>query len=321
MSPAVGFLDGPGDTTPEIVVETCGANHDSLYVFEPNGARRPGFPVYLISDGTSKQPSPALADMNNDGFLDIVTASTGGTIQVFDRNGVSLPLWANSRYSKLFSGASESSPVVADIDGDGIPDVVMGDENTELAALSGATGQMMAGFPIKLDGEVRGTPALCDCSGSGKSEIVLADWDGSVNVWDYNFPFNPNGLPAWPQFHHDAMRTGFASGPTLLAAPDPAQELPKILAFAAPAPNPLTSGARFSWSVPSDDAGRTYELAIFDLSGRRLKTVSAGNSQAGRFSAQWSRRGDDGSLVGAGVYFARLRVGGKSLTQKLVVLP
>jgi hypothetical protein len=117
------------------------------------------------------------------------------------------------------------------------------------------------------------------------------------------------------------MRTGFANGPTLLAAPDPTQGLPRTLALSAPAPNPLTSGARFAWAVPSEDAGRTYELAIFDLSGRRLKTLAAGSAQPGRFTAQWSRRGDDGSLVGAGVYFARLRVGGRGLTQKLVVLP
>src|SRR5262249_47479764 len=161
----------------------------------------------------SKQPSPALADMNVDGYTDIVAATTTGMIQVFDRNGALLPAWASSRYSKLFSATSESSPVVADIDGDGVPDVVMGDENTELAALSGATGQMMPGFPIKLDGEIRGTPALCDCDGDGKTEIVLSGWDTNLYVWDYDFPFNPNGMPAWPQFHHDALRTGFQNGP------------------------------------------------------------------------------------------------------------
>jgi len=321
MSAAVGYLDGPGDTTPEIVVETSGTNHDSLYVFEPNGARRTGFPVFVVSEGTSKQPSPALADMNNDLFLDIVTASTTGAIQVFDRSGNPLPLWATSRYSKLFSGASESSPVVADIDGDGIPDVVMGDENSELAALSGATAQMMPGFPIKLDAEVRGAAALCDCDGDGKSEIVLSGWDTNLYVWDYDFPFNPNGLPAWPQFHHDALRTGFASGPTLLDAPGDAPALPRLLAFSAPAPNPLGERARLTWEIPAEHRGESFELSVFDLSGRRIGVVASGLTQPGRFSAQWSRRGDDGSRVGGGVYFARLRVGSRSLTQKMVVLP
>src|SRR5262249_40747017 len=43
-SVAVGYLDGSGDTVPEIVVEGSG---DSLFVIEGNGARRPGFPIYV----------------------------------------------------------------------------------------------------------------------------------------------------------------------------------------------------------------------------------------------------------------------------------
>src|SRR6476661_9584558 len=74
----------------------------------------------------------------------------------------------------------------------------------------------ISGFPIPLNGEVRGTPALCDCDGDGKTEIVLAGWDKNLYVWDYDFPFSPNGPPPWPQFHHDAMRTGFASNPVFV---------------------------------------------------------------------------------------------------------
>src|SRR5678816_754292 len=147
--------------------------------------------------------------MNNDGFLDLVLASTNGGIYVVNRNAQAILPWINIRYSARTSSASESSPIVADITGDGLPDVIMGGEDSRLCAF-GNNGQMLPGFPIVMDGEVRGTPAVCDCDGDGMSEIVFAGWDKLLHVWDYDFPFSPGRVPDWPQFHHDARRTGFA---------------------------------------------------------------------------------------------------------------
>jgi len=257
--------------------------------------------------------------MDNDGFLDVVAAGTDGKLYVYDRNGNLFPAFTNVRYTTLTSGASESSPVVADITGDGIPDIVMGGEDAKLNAVSG-TGAQLPGFPIKLGAEVRGAPALCDCDGDGLSEIVLADWDQNLYVWDYDFPFNPNGLPAWPQFHHDAMRTGLASGPTLVGVP-PADPLPTRLEFAAPAPNPVKSMTRFSWAIPASHAGETFDVSVFDLSGRRVQTLASGRAAAGRYSAQWDRRDAGGSRVGGGMYFVRFHIGGTNDTRKMIVMP
>src|SRR5205814_4246986 len=103
--------------------------------------------------------------------------------------------------------------------------------------------------------EVRGPTALCDCDGDGMTEIVLADWDGSLNVWDYNFAFSPAGPPAWPQFHHDAMRTGYFNGVNLVdVAPKPG-EAPAAIEFAAPYPNPTRAGARIAYGIPASHAG------------------------------------------------------------------
>ena len=54
----------------------------------------------------------------------------------------------------------------------------------------------------------------------GKTEIVLAGWDKNIYVWDYDFPFQPNGSAPWPQFHHDARRTGFSGAPLYVGGVD-----------------------------------------------------------------------------------------------------
>ncbi|MBI1799868.1 MAG: VCBS repeat-containing protein [Candidatus Eisenbacteria bacterium] len=317
-SPAVGYLDGSGDTQLEIAIP--GAN-DSLYVFEANGARRTGFPVRVSTGGVTRPPSPALADINKDGYLDIVQAGTNGGVYVYDRNGATLPFWNGARYSGLYSSASESSPVVADINGDGWPDVVVGGEDATLTGLSGANAQVLPGFPIPLGGEVRGTPALCDCDGDGKTEIVLADWDGTFYMWDYDLQFSPNAVPPWPQFHHDALHTGYASAPVNVdVPPGGGPAAPERIEFTAPQPNPSAVTTRIGYAIPAASAGTPLDIAVFDLAGRRVRTLASGPALSGRFSVAWDLRGEDGARSAEGVYFVRFVVGSEARARKLIVL-
>ena len=319
-SAAVGYLDGPGDTTPEIVFTNTGKQ---LFVIEPDGTDRPGWPVWVRTTGNSKTPSPALADMNNDGLLDVVFQSNDGNVYFYGGNGSLLPGTTGMPYSTLTSGASESSPVVADLNGDGFNDVLCGDETGKLTAISGLDGSILPGFPIQLSGEVRGTPAVADIDHDGKTEIVLAGWDKNLYVWDYDFPFQPNGVAPWPQFHHDARRTGFSGSKLYVGGVDdgPLGGSPVAsLEFALPAPNPAHSSTRMWFGIPAARVGQAYELAIYDLGGRRVQVVDRGMAPAGRFTVQWDLRDASRRPVGGGVYFARFTVGGQSLTRKLVVL-
>src|SRR5262249_32121487 len=262
----------------------------------------------------------ALADMDNDGYLDIVAASTDGTIKVFDRNGNVLPGWSNVRYSLYTGGASESSPVVADITGDGIPDVVMGGEDSRIHLFSG-TGEELAGSPIQLNGEVRGTPTLCDCDGDGQSEIVLAGWDKNLYIWDYPGTFSPAQIAPWPTFHHDERRTGLKTAPVLVGVQPPAPSVPgRAMELARPRPNPTAASTRFAYTVSAQGAGADLDLAIYDLAGRCVQTLAQGKARAGQFEAQWDLRGRSGERVQAGIYFARLRVGHFQDARKIVVL-
>ncbi len=323
-SPAIGYLDGPGDTQAEIVFVSVS---DSLYVLEPDGKRRPGFPIFIRTGGNSKSPSPALADMNNDGFTDIVYQATNGGVYVITRTGALLPPWSNIRYTTLTGSASESSPVVADINGDGFNDVICGGEEGQLTALSGANATVLPGFPIQLAGEIRGTPAVGDIDNDGKTELVIAGWDKNIYVWDYDFAFSPGRPAPWPQFNHDARRTSFANSPLFVGVGDgtPGTGAAPVAAleFAPPSPNPARVGGkstRLWFGVPAGMAGSRYDLDIYDLSGRRVQKVDAGVAPAGRFSLEWNLRDAQGHPVDGGVYFARFTINGQSLSRKLIVL-
>lgn len=83
-------------------------------------------------------------------------------------------------------------------------------------------------------------------------------------------------------------------------------------------PNPFGPLTSVRYSVPTD-AG--VELAVYDVSGRHVRTlVSRATHGAGHHEVPWDGRDDAGRRVAAGVYFARLLVGGESTSAKMVLL-
>src|SRR5262245_27052301 len=86
----------------------------------------------------------------------------------------------------------------------------------------------------------------------------------------------------------------------LLDAPPPLAG-PDVLEQAAP--NPFRSTTAFSYTLSRSGA---VELTIFDAQGRVVRRLFSGERPAGRGSATWDGRRDDGAPAAAGVYHARL---------------
>lgn len=76
-----------------------------------------------------------------------------------------------------------------------------------------------------------------------------------------------------------------------------------------PYPNPMRLCGDISFVLAR--AGN-MDLAIFDVQGRRLRTIMRGWHDAGPGFAFWDGRREDGAYVNNGVYFVRLRAPGES---------
>ncbi|MBX3746889.1 MAG: tandem-95 repeat protein [Verrucomicrobiae bacterium] len=243
-SPVVGDLDGDGRE--EVIlggVARARGQPGGLYVFDREGRRRPGWPVLT---GQSFHVSAALADLSDDGRLEIVVPSwDSGSLHVLRDDGFELLGWPVRNESQ---GAVRSGAVVGDIDGDGVPDVVLATPgfwlqvviNGDTTRSGGVRAWRADGSPIDLQpgrpaaGLVMETAAgatwhrypaavLADLDGNGRLDVVAASVQdreysatppvarakmrSSLYAWELPAAVTSDTLP-WPAAHGGPARTG-----------------------------------------------------------------------------------------------------------------
>ncbi len=84
-------------------------------------------------------------------------------------------------------------------------------------------------------------------------------------------------------------------------------------------PNPFGTATRIAFRLESD--ARAVDVEIFDVAGARVRALVTGAAlPAGPFVAPWDGLNDLGQPVGAGTYFYRVTVDGRSESKQMVVL-
>ncbi len=88
-------------------------------------------------------------------------------------------------------------------------------------------------------------------------------------------------------------------------------------ALAQNMPNPFNPVTTIKFTVPEDSE---VNLTVYDVSGRRVKTLAKGHHKAAFYSVTWDGMNDNGSRVASGVYFYRLKAGKNIQSKKMVLL-
>jgi len=87
----------------------------------------------------------------------------------------------------------------------------------------------------------------------------------------------------------------------------------------APLQQPSTRQVRWEWRLDRAAAAGPREIRLYDVLGRRIRTLALAAGESG--IAEWNGRDDEGSIVPAGIIFARLVSGSFHAQSRVVLLP
>jgi hypothetical protein len=304
------------------------AQDDLLYVVQQNGVDYPGFPVVMTCN-TMFTPSPAVGDFDSDDDLEIVAvATTSGElahIYVIDTDipggNSGSPL---SGWPQPVPGSSEASPVVGDLDGDGMADLLHGigggsvQSPNRVYGFKGS-GESLPGFPIALDGPVRSSAFICDLDGDGNVDIVQNAWDRLLHVWDMPSVYN-EAMTFWPTFRGHVHRDGVYRPWDLTDVAVPLIGSSQLL-VTGPYPNPFNPLMTARLYLPGA-AGTCLPLTveIYDLQGRRVRVLHDGAIRAGWHTWIWDGRDANGRQRASGIYFLRAQSEDQLVIKKMSLI-
>ncbi|HZU98222.1 MAG TPA: VCBS repeat-containing protein, partial [Planctomycetota bacterium] len=184
---AVALADVSGDRVPDVVVTNEG--DDTVTVFIQDALHRGSFPTTRTLAVGQAPAGVAVADIDGDGLLDIVTANsssgTGGDVSILLQDPAHPGTFKPA--SSVPSGAGSCAVAIADLDGDGAPDLVVVNErdNTISLLFQSKTTRGTFGAPVVL---ATGTGpvwlAVADLAQHNRFDIAVANRDsGTISVF------------------------------------------------------------------------------------------------------------------------------------------
>lgn len=220
-SPALADIDNDGK--PEIAVTTRFAawlvdpDRPSNRIVWHKQVSLSGSPLNV--GNLEPNGSPAFGDVDGDGDLDVAYGWSRGRLYVRDAaTGEALDAFKNGLNDWLQLGSEQvenqlGSPLLADLDGDGRPEVIVGARHSGNVYAVRRDGTLVPGFPYTFGGDIVNHLAFWDTNRDGHPELVVtANAVNEVTVLTFpSFNFDGSNADAnpWPCFRQNNSNTGF----------------------------------------------------------------------------------------------------------------
>jgi Subtilase family len=112
-----------------------------------------------------------------------------------------------SKYTQMLQGLPFfAAPAIADVSGDGRPDILIATDSAAIHAFDGRTGRPVRGWPKWTGGFALSTPAVGDLTGSGTVDVAVTTREGYLHIYSTPGKASANH-EAW-HWHQNDRNTG-----------------------------------------------------------------------------------------------------------------
>lgn len=335
LAPVAGDLDGDGKT--EIVAISSINLNCKVYIWNFDGSLRA---ISSFRPNSEVKSSIALGDVDNDGNVDIIAATSNGVLYAWNYDGNQLSGWP----VVLPDAYWVSAPILSDIDGDNEIEIVIASYGGKIYAYKG-NGIPVNGWPSLLeDKTMLSTPMIVDLNRDTRVELVYTSGFGIIHSLSLTGGSGKHKEKEWPMLLHDSSHTNYYDSDIILLQVSNGNitdnsnmspnELVKTLlgnvsktipkkrnSLLQNYPNPFNPETWIPFYLANE---ADVYIRIFNTNGQLIRTLSLGRMGSGSYTDRhkaihWDGRNEAGEEIISGVYFYTITADNFSATRKMIV--
>jgi hypothetical protein len=270
---------------------------------------------YILVDETSYMGNVKIADMNNDGFNDIITETwyvPGHYKDIsiyFNNGGVNF----NDVYVKVVEEAA-SELFVADLNNDNYPDIIYNVSYSYPNSLYEITHTYILfnnedntlQDPVNYQTYL-GTSEYVTSFKSFAADVDNNSWKDIITV---NYSYNVSSIHI---LYNDSTGNFIEEPQTSIENNEIQNPNVKLSNY----PNPFNPETKIGFSIPEDSK---VNLTIYNIKGQKVRALIKDQLEKGFHEIIWNSKDNNGKSVASGVYFYKFDVNGKTKGVKKMLL-